>query len=104
MSKPFGAVAKDKPFKSRLRIRLLGSETAEELDIIVGQLVSQAKAGEAWAVKEIIDRLDGKPQQETTVTMQHVKAAELSDDELARIAAGSGEGTNPTPVDPKQLN
>jgi hypothetical protein len=32
----------------------------ERLDKIVDQLVMQAELGEAWAVKEIIDRLDGK--------------------------------------------
>jgi hypothetical protein len=33
----------------------------------VGQLITQAEMGEAWAVKEIIDRLDGKAVQTNQV-------------------------------------
>jgi hypothetical protein len=32
------------------------------------------------------------------------RASEVSDDELASIAAGSGEGTTEAPIDPAQLN
>ena len=41
---------------------------------------------------------------ETEVTLRNVTAKELPDDELAAIAAGSGEGIDPPPVDPTQLN
>jgi len=41
---------------------------------------------------------------ETEVTLRRVTAKELPDDELAAIAVGSGEGTDPSPIDPAQLN
>jgi hypothetical protein len=40
------------------------------------------------AIREIADRLDGKPKQEAEVTLRQAVARELTDDELATIAAG----------------
>lgn len=41
---------------------------------------------------------------ETEVTLRRVTAKELPDDELADIASGGGEGVDPAPIDPAQLN
>jgi hypothetical protein len=41
---------------------------------------------------------------ETEITLRKVTAKELPDDELAAIAAGSGEGADTASVDPSQLN
>ena len=41
---------------------------------------------------------------ESEVTLRSVIAKDLSDDELADIAVGSGEGVDIPPVDPQQLN
>lgn len=41
---------------------------------------------------------------ETEITLRNVTAKELPDDELASIAVGGGEGADPAPVDPSQLN
>lgn len=41
---------------------------------------------------------------EAELTLRTVAATELSDNELADIAVGSGEGDNQSPVDPSQLN
>lgn len=41
---------------------------------------------------------------EMEVTTRKVSAAELSDDELAAIAAGSSDGIDPAPLDPSQLH
>jgi hypothetical protein len=41
---------------------------------------------------------------ETEITLRNVSAKELPDDELASIAAGSGEGVDTAPLDPAQLN
>lgn len=35
---------------------------------IAETLVSAAEAGEPWAVKEVMDRVDGKPKQQTEVS------------------------------------
>jgi len=38
------------------------------------------------------------------VEHEHKTVREMTDDELARIAAGGGDGDNPPPVSPPQLN
>lgn len=50
--------AKGKMFYDALRKALVQNPT--RLPRIVEQLLAQAEAGEPWAVKEVIDRLDGK--------------------------------------------
>jgi len=65
MAAPIGNsnAVKGKMFYDRLR-KCLVQEPAR-LEKIVNQLVTQAELGEAWAVKEVIDRLDGKAVQTT---------------------------------------
>jgi hypothetical protein len=60
MAAPIGNTnaAKGKMFYEKLRKCLV--QEPHRLDKIVNQLVTQAELGESWAVKEIIDRLDGK--------------------------------------------
>ena len=41
------------------------------------------------AIREIADRLDGKPKQEAEVAPRQALARELSDDDLAAIAVGA---------------
>jgi hypothetical protein len=58
------------------------------------------------AIREIADRLDGKPKQEAEVTLRQALARELSDDDLAAIALGAGDKeveADPKP-DPAKLN
>jgi hypothetical protein len=42
------------------KLRKVLTQEPQKLENIVKQLVTQAEQGEAWAVKEVIDRLDGK--------------------------------------------
>jgi hypothetical protein len=60
MAAPIGNTnaAKSRMFYDKLRKCLV--QEPHRLDKIVDQLVTQAELGESWAVKEIIDRLDGK--------------------------------------------
>ena len=60
MAAPIGNsnAAKGRMFYDKLRKCLV--QEPHRLDKIVDQLVTQAELGESWAVKEIIDRLDGK--------------------------------------------
>lgn len=60
MAAPLGNqnAVKGKMFYDKLRKCLV--QEPHRLENIVNQLVSQAEAGEPWAVKEVIDRLDGK--------------------------------------------
>jgi hypothetical protein len=67
MAAPIGNTnaVKGKMFYDRLRKAL--TQEPHRLEKIVGQLITQAEMGEAWAVKEIIDRLDGKAVQTNQV-------------------------------------
>jgi hypothetical protein len=65
MAAPIGNAnaVKGKMFYDKLRKRL--TQEPHRLERIVNELITQAEAGEAWAVKEVIDRLDGKAMQTT---------------------------------------
>lgn len=58
--------AKAKDFESALRRAMVRNDGA--LNRIADQLVTQAVAGEQWAIQMIADRLDGKPKQQTELT------------------------------------
>lgn len=97
---------KDKPWADALRLVVFrdNPEGKRRLLAIAEKCAAAAEEGDMQAIKEIGDRLDGKPAQESTVHVNHAVAAELSDNELADIAVGSGEGTDTSPVDPTKLN
>ena len=104
MARPVGSV-QDRRFKASL-IREIDDAMGDprKLDAIATALVAKAMDGDIQAIREFADRIDGKPAQESNVTIQHRKAVELSDDELAVVAAGSSEGVATPPIDPSQLN
>lgn len=54
--------AKGKEFRDALR-RAMCAEGRDALRKIATKLVDAAEDGEAWAIREIADRLDGKPSQ-----------------------------------------
>ena len=58
---------KGKLFYEQLR-KVLVQEDALRLRKIAEKLVEAAEEGEAWAVKEIMDRVDGKAIQATEIT------------------------------------
>ena len=58
--------AKSRMFYDKLR-KILTQEP-ERLHKIAEQLIAEAEAGEAWAVKELIDRVDGKAIQAQELT------------------------------------
>jgi hypothetical protein len=55
------AVKSKRLFNSALKRAL--TQGPERVDAIVEKLISLAEGGEAWAVKELIDRVDGKAPQ-----------------------------------------
>lgn len=93
--------------KAPIEIRSLArSHTPQALKVLVdimGDAEIQAGARVSAAVA-LLDRGWGKPHQTSDVTVRKAVAKELTDNELADIAVGSGEGDNPTPLDPSQLN
>jgi hypothetical protein len=62
--------------------------------------------GSILAIRELADRLDGKPKQEAEVTLRQAIARNLSDDDLAAIAlGGEDEKIQQDPKsDPAKLN
>jgi hypothetical protein len=50
--------SKNKPFLDAMRRAL--AQNPQKIAKIVDKILDQAEAGEAWAVKEVADRLDGK--------------------------------------------
>jgi hypothetical protein len=60
-------------------------------------LAKQPELAALPAIRELADRLDGKPKQESEFTMRSAIARELTDDDLAAIAVGAnGETAEPT--------
>lgn len=58
---------KGKLFYDALRVALV-QEDKKKLRSITDKLVKAAENGEPWAVKEIMDRMDGKPVNTTELT------------------------------------
>ncbi len=66
------------------------AKAGEALRLIAEETVMRAAAGDKDARKEIADRLDGKPTEFLNVN-HSADPGNLSDEELADIARGSGE-------------
>jgi hypothetical protein len=60
-----GRPPKEKSFANMLRIAIMapGASGEPKLREVAEKLVDEAVKGESWAVKEVADRLDGKPAQ-----------------------------------------
>ena len=56
---------KNKPFLDAMRRAL--AQNPQKIGRIIDKILDQAEAGEAWAVKEVADRLDGKAVQANTL-------------------------------------
>jgi len=67
---------KGKLFYNQLRIALV-QEDSRKLRTIAQKLVDAAEQGEPWAIKEVIDRVDGKAVQATEISGVDGDAVEL---------------------------
>ena len=85
MGRPIGSMNREKPFNQALLMTLRSNPVA--LRRIAAKLVEKAEQGELAAIREIADRLDGKPAQ--VIDRRDVPLTELSDEELLAIAAGA---------------
>lgn len=77
MAAPIGNknATKNKPFLDALNRALKQRDYGEEnagktLRNIADALIAKAEEGEPWAVKEVIDRLDGKAKQDMDITAE----------------------------------
>ncbi|MBR0922079.1 hypothetical protein ACFLEY_26695 [Bradyrhizobium sp. YCK136] len=84
MGRPIGSVNREKPFNDALRVALRGDPL--RLRRIAEKLAEMAEEGDLAAIRELADRLDGKPTQ--VVDRRDVPIEELSDAELHLIASG----------------
>jgi hypothetical protein len=50
--------------------------------------LEKARSGDMAAIKELADRFDGRPAQDSSVSIEHRRAEELTNEELMAIAAG----------------
>jgi hypothetical protein len=85
MGRPIGSLNREKPFNQALLMTLRSNPVA--LRRIAAKLVEKAAEGELAAIREIADRLDGKPVQ--MLDRRDVPLNQLTDEELLAIAAGT---------------
>ena len=101
MGAPVGNQNAVKPqlFADALKRALL-AEDGKKLRALADKLIAKAEEGDVTALKEVADRMDGKPKQATELSgpnggpIEMRQAADLSDDQLAAIAAGSSTGAS----------
>jgi len=84
MGRPIGSMNRQKPFNDALLMTLRSNPLA--LRRISAKLVEKAEEGDLAAIREIADRLDGKPVQ--MLDRRDVPITELTIAELHFIAAG----------------
>jgi hypothetical protein len=76
---------REKPFKTALQMAL--RERPQSLRLIANRLIDRAEEGDLQSIRELVDRLDGRPVQaidRSEVLFLH----QLSDEELLLIASG----------------
>lgn len=97
-----GGEWKEKPFRDALRLEIAAAgPNHKALRRIARRLLEDAEGGNIQAIAMVADRLDGKPAQEATVTLDVKRATELTDDELADIASRGGKPSVAAKGDPK---
>ena len=81
---------KGKLFYDQLRVALV-QEDKKRLRTIAEKLVKAAENGDAWAIKEIIDRVDGKAIQATEIS--GVDGADLANLQTINIVLRKPDGS-----------
>lgn len=100
-----GGRPKEKAFADAVRVAVnrideTDAEKRKKLMLLADKLVECALKGEGWAMQQIADRLDGKPAQESTVTIDDKRdATDWTREELVnflRDATADRSGTAET--------
>ena len=101
---------KDRPFNEALRLEIAAAGLNQRALRAIAKnllfLAQQPEMAALPAIRELADRLDGKPRQESEITLRQAIAQDLSDDDLAAIAAGAEDeeiGSDQKP-DSKKMN
>ena len=80
-----GGQNREKIFSDAVRVAVnrTADDGRKKLLLLADKLIDFALAGEGWAMQQIADRLDGKPAQESTVTIDNKRdATDWTRDEL----------------------
>lgn len=90
-----------KPFEDALRLEInAAGDDHKQLRKIARKLLDQAESGELQAIGMVADRLDGKPAQESTVTVRNeldtMNDAELRDFIRRELEAAGGTSDAPS--------
>jgi hypothetical protein len=85
--------AKSRAFDGALR-RAIAQDDGKRLREAAEKLLTYASEGQAWAIKELADRLDGKSQQNVSLERKDVRDLSLSElvAELAQEVGSGSEG------------
>jgi hypothetical protein len=86
MGRPIGSLNRQKPFADALRMEICAGNDPRHLRAIARKLFEKALDGDLQAIREIADRLDGKPAQ--AIERGDVPVEALSDRELFTIIRG----------------
>ena len=90
MGRPIGSVNRAKPFADALRMEICAGNDPRHLRALARKLFEKALDGDLSAIREIADRLDGKPTQ--TLENGDAPLEAMTDQQLmAIIQGGSGE-------------
>ena len=90
MGRSVGSMNKQKPFTDMLRVALLSSG-GRRLRIIADKLAEKAEQGDLQAIREVIDRLDGKAVQ--SVERSDTPLERMTDEQLMAIIQGGSRET-----------
>jgi hypothetical protein len=69
-------------------MELAAAEDFKDLRSIARAHLEKARSGDMAAIKELADRLDGRAAQDSSVSIEHRRPEELTNEELMAIAAG----------------
>ena len=85
MGRPVGSLNREKPFRTALQMAL--RERPQSLRLIANRMIDKAEEGDLHSIRELVDRLDGRPVQ--AIDRPEVLIVDqLSDEELLLIASG----------------
>ncbi len=92
--------AKGKLFDQTLR-RAIQQEDGKRLREAAEQLLTQAAAGEPWAIEMLATRLDGRPPQQIDMNLSDERVEDISDASLLDIVRRGRDGTTESPASPE---
>ena len=95
MGRPIGSANREKPVSDLLRVAVL-SGGGRRLRVIIEKLLDKAEQGDLQAIKEVFDRLDGKPVQ--AIERGDIPIEAMTDQQLVAIIRGGSCEPNNEPV------